>query len=225
MKTAHKKIESPRITVDIVIFTIEDGTLKTLLIKRKFDPFKNMWALPGGFVRSGEDIYAAALRELGEESGVSGVYLEQLYTFGLPKRDPRGRVITIAYFALVSRQKLRIRSASDATDAGLFPVTSLPRLAFDHQKILEKALERLGNKIQYTNVLWSLLPEYFTLGDIQRVYEIIWGKKADKRNFRKKLLSLSLLKPIGRLRKGLRMRPAKLFAFKTRRYVELKRFF
>ncbi|OHA06377.1 MAG: hypothetical protein A2934_00680 [Candidatus Sungbacteria bacterium RIFCSPLOWO2_01_FULL_47_10] len=225
MKPAHRKIEAPRVTVDIVIFTIEEAKLKTLLIKRKFDPFKNIWALPGGFVRSKEDIYAAALRELSEESGISGVYLEQLYTFGSPKRDPRGRVITIAYFALASRQKLRIRSASDAKDAGLFSVDDLPRLAFDHKEILEKALERLGNKIQYTNVLWSLLPEYFTLGDIQRVYEIIWGKKADKRNFRKKLLSLGLLKPIGKLRKGLRRRPARLYQFKTKKYVELKRFF
>ena len=220
-----KNTENPRVTCDIVIFTIDDGELKTLLVKRKLEPFKGMWALPGGFVRKNEDLPDAAVRELREETGVSGVYLEQLYTFGLPGRDPRGRVITVAYFALIHRNKLKFKASSDASEAKLFSVSSMPKLAFDHAGILEYALIRLRNKIQYTNAVWSILPENFTLGEIQNVYEIIWARITDKRNFRKKLLSLGLLKPAGKMKKGFRQRPAKLYAFKTKKYVELKRFF
>ena len=225
MMKYFSKTEAPRVTADIVIFTIDDGELKTLLVKRKLEPFKSLWALPGGFVKKGENLAEAAARELKEETGVSGAYLEQLYTFGDPKRDPRGRVITVAYFALMQRYQLKIKASSDATEAKLFSVSSLPKLAFDHGEILEYALTRLRNKIQYTNAVWSILPENFTLGEIQNVYEIIWGRKTDKRNFRKKLLSLGLLRPAGKTKKGFRQRPAKLYAFKTKKYVELKRFF
>lgn len=219
------KFENPKVTVDIIIFTIEGGDIKTLLIKRKSTPFRGKWALPGGFLKKDEDIYNAALRELKEETGVKGVYLEQLYTFGEPKRDPRGRVVTIAYFALVPRNLMKIKAADDAADARLFSMANLPDLAFDHNKILNYALYRIRNKIQYTNVIWSLLPKKFTLTEIQKIYEIIWGKHIDKRNFRKKLLSLGLLRSAKETRIGLRQRPAKLFAFKTNKHVELKRFF
>lgn len=220
-----KSFEKPMITVDIVVGTIEDGILKVLLIQRKFPPFKEKWALPGGFLRRGEDIVAAAARELKEETGVHGVYLEQLYTFGSPKRDPRGRIITVGYFALVPPKMLKLKAGYDAADAKLFPLGGLPALAFDHKEITSYALSRIRNKIQYTNVAWSLLPSAFTLGDIQRVYETIWGRRIDKRNFRKKILSLGLLAPLSKIRKGLRQRPAKLYAFRTKQYVELKRFF
>ncbi len=219
------KFESPKVTVDIIVFTIEDNKLKTLLIKRKSSPFKGKWALPGGFLKKDEDIYDAALRELNEETGVKNVYLEQLYTFGEPKRDPRGRVITVAYFALVPRQLMEIKASDDAADAKLFSIVDLPALAFDHKKILSYVLYRIRSKIQYSNIIWSLLPKKFALTEIQKVYEIIWGKLVDKRNFRKKLLSLGLLKSVKKTLTGLRQRPAKLYTFKTTKYVELKRFF
>lgn len=224
-KTKPLKFESPKVTVDIIIFTIEDNKLKTLLIKRKSPPFKGKWALPGGFLKKDEDIYNAASRELREETNVRGVYLEQLYTFGKPKRDPRGRVVTVAYFALVPRQLMKIKAADDAADARLFSVADLPTLAFDHKKILNYALYRIRSKIQYTNVIWSLLPKKFTLTEIQKIYEIIWSRRVDKRNFRKKLLSLGLLKSTKETLVGLRQRPAELYNFKTTKYVELKRFF
>lgn len=213
------------LTVDIVIFTIENGLLKVLLVKRKYPPFKGAWAFPGGFVNYNEDVPVAARRELYEETTVKSGYLEQLYTFGKPRRDPRGRVVTVAYFALTPRNKLCISAADDAEDAGLFPVEAHPKLAFDHKEILAYALKRLRNKIQYTNIVWSLLPKEFALSEIQHVYETIWGHKMDKRNFCKKMLSLGLLESLKKKRKGARQRPAKLYKFKTTKYTELKRFF
>lgn len=212
------------VTTDIVIFTLEEGRLKVLLVKRKNPPFKGQWAFPGGFVEQDEDLMEAARRELKEETGVSGVFFEQLFTFGEVGRDPRGRVVTVAYVALMSSHALKPKAASDAMEVTLFPASAPPRLAFDHKKILEYALVRLRNKIDYTNVVWSLLPQKFTLREIQEVYESIWGKRVDKRNFRKKILSLGLLKPLPAVRKG-RQRPAQLYSFKTTRYTELKRFF
>lgn len=211
--------------VDVVIFTFEDDELQVLLIRRKASPFAGKWAIPGGFVRKNESLYRAAERELYEETGVRTKYLEQLYTFGDPKRDPRGRAVTVAYFALVPAGGMKICGGSDAADARLFSVRKLPRLAFDHKKIFACALTRLQNKIQYTNIAWSLLPEAFTLGEIQDLYEEIWGRCLDKRNFRKKMFSLGLLTSLPQIRCGLRRRPARLYAFKTKKYVELKRFF
>lgn len=215
------KIEA---AADVVIFGIEDNKLTVLLVKRRNDPFKGMWALPGGFIGRNEDVVDAAKRELKEETGVSGIYLEQLYTFGEPKRDPRGRVLSVAYFALLS-VKRGVKAGDDARDANFFPVSSLPPPAFDHKKIISYAVTRLRNKIQYTNAVSSMLPEEFSLGEIQKIYEIIWNKKVDKRNFRKKILSLGLLMPLPVKRRGLRSRPAKLYKFKTKKYVELRRFF
>ncbi len=221
----NQKAEKPMVTVDIVVFTVKNGDLNILLVKRKFNPFKGKWALPGGFIREKEEIKKAAARELEEETGVSGVYLEQLYTFGEVKRDPRGRVITVAYFALVPDDKFRLRASYDAEDVQFFSTKSLPLLAFDHKEILQYAIERLRNKIQYTNVAWSLLPSAFTLREIQDVYQAIWGRHLDKRNFRKKLLSLGLLRSLKRHKRGSRQRPAQLHSFKSTRPIELKRFF
>lgn len=211
--------------VDVIIFTFEDDELKVLLIKRKALPFVGKWAIPGGFVQKQESLKHAAERELREETGVRAEYLEQLYTFGDPKRDPRGRVVTAAYFALIPRENMKIYGASDASDARFFSVRKLPPLAFDHKKILACARTRLQNKIQYTNIAWSLLPKAFTLGEIQDLYETIWGRHLDKRNFRKKMLSLGLLKALSEIRRGLRQRPARLYAFQKKTHVELKRFF
>ena len=214
------------ITVDIVIFTVEGSELKTLLIKRKFPPFRGFWALPGGFIGPNEELINAARRELKEETGVSNVFLEQLFTFGGVKRDPRDRVVTIAYFALIPKDKLKIKKSSEEAEAThLFSLRKLPALAFDHKDLITTALTRLRNKIQYTNAVWSLFNGAFTLGELQKVYEIIFGKVLDKRNFRKKIVSLGLLKTSKKTLKGLRQRPAKLFTFKTRKYTELKRFF
>lgn len=213
------------ITADIVIFSIENNKLSALLIKRRQNPFSGCWALPGGFVKNKEKIEAAAARELKEETGVKNVYLEQLYTFGNPGRDPRGHIITVAYFTMVARRFLKPRSSYEAEKTAFFGINSLPPLAFDHKKIIDYAVKRLRNKIQYTNAVWSLLPHNFTLGELQKIYEIILGKKLDKRNFRKKILSLRILKGLSKIKRRDARRPAKLFAFKTKKYVELKKFF
>jgi 8-oxo-dGTP diphosphatase len=212
------KYEHPSLTADIVIFTIQNGSLKLLLIKRKSSPFKNSYALPGGFVRMNETLDDAAKRELEEETGVKDVYLEQLYTFGDVRRDPRTRVVTIAYMALVDSERLKIRAASDASDVGWFDVDSLPPLAFDHDKIISYAIERLRSKLSYSNIAFSLLPKYFTLTQVQRIYEIILGHEIDKRNFRKKLFSLGIVKETDKMLEGVAHRPARLYELSGKKF-------
>src|SRR5215471_12582842 len=175
-----------QVTVDIVIFTIQSGTLKVLLVKRKIPPFAGQFAIPGGFVLEDEDLDHAALRELREETGVSDVYLEQLYSFGDPRRDPRGRVVTVSYFALISADR-PLNAGSDAAEANWRAMDQLPTLGFDHAMILNYALERLRNKLEYTTVGFQLLPKKFMLTELQEVYEAILGRKLDKRNFRRKM--------------------------------------
>lgn len=209
-----------QVTVDIVIFTIQEGTLKVLLVKRRIPPFVGQSAIPGGFVLEDEDLDQAALRELKEETGVSDVYLEQLYSFGKPDRDPRGRVVTVAYFALISADR-KLKAGSDAAEAAWYPVDDLPRLAFDHKTILNYALERLRNKLEYTTVGFQLLPEKFTLTELQAVYEAILDKKLDKRNFRRKMSILKILKPLPEYRRG-GQRPAQLYRFVASRFEKLK---
>lgn len=209
----------PAVTVDLVIFTIADNDLKVLLIRRGGEPYKNRWALPGGFVEIGESLEKAAARELKEEAGVSGVYLEQLYTFGEPKRDPRGRVISVSYFALVDAEQQRIRAASDATEAewhSVFDPKLGAKLAFDHKKILDYAVWRLRNKIEWTTVGYELLPKKFTLSELQRVYEIILQRPVDKRNFRKKILAQGQIRELNETRSDGAHRPAKLYSFREK---------
>src|SRR6266849_7123595 len=184
------KFDRPSVTVDVVMMSRRQRDLQVLLVKRRSWPYEGMWAIPGGFVNMQESLEEAAKRELQEETGVQDVYLEQLYTFGDPGRDPRTRVITVVYFALLDSARLQVRAADDAADVDWFPVYNLPEeLAFDHAKILEYALDRLRGKLDYTNIAFSLLPEQFTLRELQRVYEIILHRRLDKRNFRKKILS------------------------------------
>lgn len=209
-----------KVTVDIVIFTIQEGILKVLLVKRRIPPFVGQFALPGGFVLDDEDLEHAALRELGEETGVSDIYLEQLYSFGNPNRDPRGRVITVAYFALISADR-KLNAGSDAMEAAWFPANRLPPLAFDHTTILNYALERLRNKLEYTTVGFQLLPEKFTLTELQEVYEAILEKTLDKRNFRRKMSVLKILKPLREFRRG-GQRPAQLYRFVAPRFEKLR---
>lgn len=206
----------PAVTVDVVIFTVIENDLKVLLIKRSLQPFEGCWALPGGFVRMDESMENAAKRELMEETGVKNVYLEQLYTFGNPGRDPRTRVITVSYFALISPKGIKLESTTDASEAMWFSAYKLPKLAFDHDTIARYALQRLKWKLEYTTVAFSLLPEKFTLGELQKIYETIFNKKFDKRNFRKKILSLGLIEETREKLKNVSHRPAKLYSFRKK---------
>jgi 8-oxo-dGTP diphosphatase len=209
-----------KVTVDTVLFTIQTGVLMVLLVKRRIPPFAKQFAIPGGFVHEDEDLDQAALRELREETGVGDVYLEQLYSFGNPDRDPRGRVITVAYFALISADR-KLKAGSDAAEADWYSMDDLPPLAFDHAAILNYALERLRNKLEYTTVGFQLLPEKFTLTELQELYEAILGKKLDKRNFRRKMSLLKILKPLPEYRRG-GQRPAQLYRFVAARFEKLK---
>jgi len=216
--------QKPSVTVDIVIFTIMENDLKVLLVKRGMEPFKGMWAIPGGFVGIDENLEDAARRELLEETGVKDVYLEQLYTFGDVNRDPRGRVITVAYFALVNSKGIHLKATTDVSDVAWHSVYALPSLAFDHRKIVDYALLRLRYKLEYTTVAFQLLPKRFTLTELQNAYEIIFRKKLDKRNFRKKILALGLLDETEEITEGVSHRPAKLYSF-SKEHMALERFF
>jgi 8-oxo-dGTP diphosphatase len=202
-----------QVAVDIVVFTVHEQALKVLLIERGIAPFKGLYALPGGFVLAEETLEQAAFRELFEETGTKDVYLEQLYTFGDPDRDPRGRVVTVAYYALVPTDKSPLLAGTDAATAGWYPVSALPPLAFDHGNIVEYAVDRLRNKLEYTNVGFQLLPAKFTLGALQALHEAILGKPLDKRNFRRKVLGLGLVKPSKEMQATGR-KPAQLFSFR-----------
>ena len=209
-----KESEKPFVTVDIVLFTIKDGELKALFVKRGIEPFKGRWVIPGGFVRENEALDDAAKRELEEETGVKDIYLEQLYTFGKPKRDPRGRVITVAYIALVNSDGIKLHARTDAVDAQWFSVKKLPDLAFDHDDILKYALKRLKWKFEYTTVAFSLLPKKFAISEIQKIYEVVFSRKFDKRNFAKKVVSLDILKEEG-IKKDVSYRPPMLYSIKA----------
>ncbi len=201
----------PAVTTDIVIFTVRDEQLKVLLVKRKGAPFKGKWALPGGFVNIDEDLEQCAKRELAEETGVKGVYLEQLYTFGAPKRDPRERIITVAYFALIPSKQQTLKAASDAEAVDWFAIDELPKLAFDHQGIIDMAHQRLVAKLDYSTIAFQFMPKEFTLSELQTVYEIILRQPVDKRNFRKWVLALNNIQETGNERREGPHRPAKLY--------------
>lgn len=214
--------ERPSVTVDVVIFTLIDDDLQALLIRRKHPPFMNHWAIPGGFVQMNESLESAALRELEEETGVREVYIEQLYTFGDPHRDPRTRVITVAYLTLVPATGLPVLEAGDdAAEAQWWSMYDLPLLAFDHSDILTYALTRLRYKLEYTAVGFELLPERFTLSELQSAYEVILGEKLDRGNFRKKLRKAAVVEPT-RERRTTGGRPARLYRFRDDAVAEVK---
>ena len=208
------------LTVDTVIFTVRDDALQVLLVRRGIAPFKGRWAIPGGFVLADESLDDAARRELREETGLTDVWLEQLYTFGDPGRDPRGRVITASYFALISpdRAPPLPLAGGDAADARWWNAADLPRpLAFDHEGILSTAIQRLRGKLTYTTIAFELLPQKFTLSEVQRVYEAILGEPIDKRNFRKRIDLLGIVRPLGETTSARAGRPARLFTIRRSR--------
>jgi 8-oxo-dGTP diphosphatase len=206
----------PSVTVDVVILTLEEGALRILLVQRRHWPFAGMWALPGGFLNMDESLEHAARRELAEETGVADIYLEQLYTFGDPGRDPRTRVITVVYYALIDAARLgvRVQAADDAADARWFPLYDLPPLAFDHAEIVDYTIQRLRGKLEYTTIGFQLLAPEFTLSELQAVYEAILNRKLDKRNFRRKILSTEILESTEATKMEGPHRPARLYRFR-----------
>lgn len=211
----------PALAVDCVVFGLDDEDLKVLLIQRNLEPYAGKWALPGGFVHVDETLDDAARRELQEEAGLTKVFLEQLYTFGELKRDPRERVVSVAYFALVNIRDHRIQAATDARDAAWFAVSDLPSLAFDHRKVLRVALQRLKGKVRYQPVGFELLPARFTLSQLQHLYETILERTIDKRNFRRKVLAMDFLDETDEIERDVAHRAARLYRFNEAKYRRL----
>ena len=215
------KYPRPAVTTDCVIFGFDGNELNLLLIARGIEPFKGQWAFPGGFVRMQETTETCARRELAEETGLDHVYLEQLYTFSDIERDPRGRTVSVAYFALVKSDERQPVAGDDAGKAQWFSLNEVPELAFDHDKILEVALERLRGKIRYQPIGFELLPEHFTLPQLQRLYEAILQQPLDRRNFRKKIMKYDILEPLDKKEKGTPHRAARYYRFNREKYQAL----
>lgn len=211
----------PGLTVDCVVFGLDEQDLKVMLVERDLPPFEGGWALPGGFIRLDESLEEAARRELEEETGVTKVFLEQLYSFGDVGRDPRERIVSVAYYALVKLSDHRIRAATDARNAAWFAVSDAPSLAFDHDRILNMALERLKGKVRYQPIGFELLPPKFTLSQLQHLYETVLERPLDKRNFRKKILSMGLLVELDEIQQDVAHRAARLYRFDRQKYREL----
>ena len=215
------KYPHPAVTTDCVIFGFDGEELKVLLIERGITPYKGHWAFPGGFLNPNETAEEGARRELREETGLDSAHIEQLHTYSTPDRDPRERVITIAYIALVRIQD--VRGGDDAADAGWFPVENVPPLAFDHGEILRDALRRLRERIYFYPVGYELLPEIFTLKELQTLYEAVLGVQFDRRNFAKKMQRLDILTQLDETVWPTPKREAKLYSFNIEKYNELKK--
>lgn len=216
-------MSAPTVTTTVVVFTLRDGGLKVLLVRRGSEPFKSMWSLPGGLLRMDEDLDASAMRTLDEGTGVSGVYLEQLYTFGAPQRDPRRRTIAVCYFALVPSERLQLRAALDAEGVGWFSLEELPVLAFDHAEMIQVARQRLSSKLAYSTIALQFMPERFTLSELQEVYEAILDEPIDKRNFRKRILAFDQIDETPEVRRNGSHRPARLYRARNPGEVQIIR--
>ena len=215
----HENTNGPAVAVDTVVMGIDEGKLKILVLQIGSREYQGKWALPGGLIQIGESPESAARRVLEKKTNIKAGYLEQLYTFGDPKRDVRGQIISIAYFLLVRDiKKYQIKSTDFYSDIQWIAVNSLPAMAFDHQDIIAVSLKRLQDKLGYSNIAYSLVPKLFTLTQLQIVYEIVLGRKLDKRNFRKRILGLNLLKDTFKIKKDAN-RPAKLYQFKKESLV------
>lgn len=223
MPKLQKKYKFAVIAVDVVIFTIINERLQVLLMKMTKKPFLDSFACPGGLIKPTETADSAAGRHLATKAGVRNVYLEQLYTFSKVKRDPFGRVVSVAYFALAPSNKVKIEATEKTAEIRWCPVDKLPKLAYDHQEMVDYAVRCLKAKVASTNIVYSLLPQQFSLSQLQRIYEIILKKTLDKRNFRKKILLLNLVEKTGKKERGVANRPAELYQFTQRkpRVVEI----
>lgn len=210
-------------STDCVIFGFEAGELKVLLIERNEEPFKDWFALPGNIVNPNESVDAAAQRILYELTGLHDLPMRQFHTFGEVNRHPQGRVVTIAYFALIriGGQKDLMPITQYARKAFWHPVNDLPKLAFDHTDIFNRAFKKIRAKLNYEPIAFELLPEKFTLTQLQSLYEAVLSKKLDKRNFRKKMLSYGFLKELAEKQKGVSYRAAKLYKFDRRKYIKI----
>ena len=215
------KYPRPALTVDCVVFGLDGSDLKVLLIERDLAPFAGSWALPGGFVGMEETVEEAAARELEEETGLKKLFLEQLYTFSAVERDPRGRTVSVAFFALVNIGDHKAQAATDARNAAWFSAANPPKLAFDHKEILKTAIVRLKGKVRYQPIGFELLPPLFTLSQLQSLYEIVLEVKLDKRNFRRKILGMDFLEETDRMEQGVAHRAARLYRFNKKRYNAL----
>lgn len=213
---AVDKTQDVRVAVDNCIFTVIDGRLEVLLIQMKQEPFDFAWALPGRLIDDGETLDGASSRILEEQAGVEGAYSEQLYTFDDTRRDPRGRVVSVGYLSLVPHDRLRLAATDKYRAVRFWDCRRLPeRLGFDHAEIVSRGRQRLQSKIQYTNCMWSLVPEKFTLSQLQTAYETVLARPLDKRNFRKKVLALGLVRALDEMSTGGRHRPARLYSFRS----------
>lgn len=211
-----------KIAVDAIVFGYEEGKLYLLLIQPRYGDWGDKWALPGGFVLEDEPLTTAVKRELKEEANVEVNYLEQLYTFGDDiNRDPRARVISVAYFALVNPTQMTLKAATDANDARWFEYNDLPSLAYDHQTIIAKAYQRLQAKVTYQPIGFDLLDKEFPFSDVENLYRTILGQEIDRRNFRKKIMSFGIIEETNKIQKSGGGRPAKLFRFNLPKYKEL----
>lgn len=213
-----------KLTVDAIVFGYSKNEgVSVLLIRRKYPPYKDKWALPGGFVLEKESLEEAVKRELLEETGITVNYLEQLYSFGDPDRDPRQRIVSVAYFALVKSALFQqLKASTDADEARWFSINNLPSLAFDHKEIVKKAIERVRTKIRYEPIGFELLDKKFPFADLEKLYAALLDRPIDRRNFTKKILSLDLLEDTGELAPSTGAgRPSKIFQFNKKRYQEL----
>lgn len=212
-----------KVAVDAVVFGYKEEELYVLLIQRKFGDFKDSWALPGGFVLDHEDLDTAVRRELKEEAGIKVNFLEQLYTFGGVNRDPRQRIISVAYFALANPSQFNLKADTDAKDAQWFPLSKIKKLPFDHKLIIKKALDRARSKLLYQPLGFNLLKSFFPFSDLEKLYQTILGQQIDRRNFRKKIMSYDILEETGQIEKIGSGRPAKLFRFNKAKYKALEK--
>ena len=215
------KYARPALTADCVVFGLDDEYLKVLLIQRAYEPFAGKWAFPGGFAIVGESLEDTARRELVEETGLKNLFLEQLFTFSAPDRDPREHVVTVAYYALVNLHEHSVHASTDAKNAGWFDINNVPDLAFDHDQILQVAYERLQGKIRYQPIGFELLPEKFSLRQFQNMYEKILGRRLDKRNFRKKVQGMGIIEELDEIETDVAHRAARLYRFDKKRYDQM----
>ncbi|MDW8347245.1 MAG: NUDIX domain-containing protein [Bacteroidia bacterium] len=222
-KLSENPVQSIKVAVDNVVFGWNGEEIHLLLVKRNFEPYRDKWALPGGFIEYGENAEKASLRKLFEETSIEKVFLEQLYTFSDKDRDPRMHVISIAYYALINMKKHQITQDKNMHSSAIqwVDVRNIPPLAFDHNQIVDTALQRLKSKITYTPIGFELLPDKFTLSELQLLYEKILNRKIDKRNFRKKILSFGMLEPLQEYQKNVRHRAAQYYRFNPEKYAEL----